>query len=125
VGASSDERPQQEALDEEARREFLDTMGEQVERLQKLSVDLLDLSRLDSGSVGLHTEPVAREKHTVSVAGECLPRLAEHQTDLVLDVPEEGPSAACDRERVAQIMRILLDHALRHTTAGPHVTESD
>ena len=31
---------------------------EQVERLQKLSVDLLDLSRLDAGSVELHTEPV-------------------------------------------------------------------
>ena len=42
---------QDEELDEETRREFLDTMGEQVARLQKLSVDLLDLSRLDAGSV--------------------------------------------------------------------------
>ena len=41
---------QDEDLDEDTRREFLETMGEQVERLQKLSVDLLDLSRLDSGS---------------------------------------------------------------------------
>ena len=42
-----------EELDEETRREFLDTMAEQVERLQKLAVDLLDLSRLDAGSVEL------------------------------------------------------------------------
>jgi len=115
---------QDEDLDEETRREFLDTMGEQVERLQKLSVDLLDLSRLDSGSVELHTEPVDLAELTRSVAGEFHPRLAEHQTDLVLDVPEEGPSAACDRERVAQIMRILLDNALRHTPAGTDVTVS-
>ena len=40
---------QDEDLDEETRREFLDTMSEQVARLQKLSVDLLDLSRLDTG----------------------------------------------------------------------------
>jgi len=32
--------------------------------------------------------------------------------------------AMCDRERVAQIMRILLDNALRHTPQGTHVTVS-
>ena len=49
---------QDEELDEETRREFLETMSEQVARLQKLAVDLLDLSRLDAGSVELHPEPV-------------------------------------------------------------------
>jgi signal transduction histidine kinase len=115
---------QDEDLDEETRREFLETMGEQVERLQKLSVDLLDLSRLDSGSVELHTEPVDLAELTRSVAGEFHPRLAEHGTELVLNVPDEGPSACCDRERVAQIMRILLDNALRHTPEGTGVTVS-
>jgi signal transduction histidine kinase len=115
---------QDEDLDDDTRREFLETMGEQVERLQKLSVDLLDLSRLDSGSVELHTEPVDLAELTRSVVGEFHPRLAEHGTDLVLDVPDEGPSASCDRERVAQIMRILLDNALRHTPEGTDVTVS-
>ena len=115
---------QDEDLDEDTRREFLETMSEQVERLQKLSVDLLDLSRLDSDSVELHTEPVDLAELTRSVAGEFHPRLAEHGTDLVLDVPEDGPSASCDRERVAQIMRILLDNALRHTPEGTDVTVS-
>jgi signal transduction histidine kinase len=115
---------QDEDIDEETRREFLETMREQVERLQKLSVNLLDLSRLDSDSVELHTEPVDLAELTRSVAGEFHPRLAEHGTELVLDVPEEGPSAACDRERVAQIMRILLDNALRHTPQGTDVTVS-
>jgi two-component system, OmpR family, sensor kinase len=112
---------QDEELDEETRREFLDTMSEQVERLQKLSVNLLDLSRLDSGSVELQTEPVDLAELTRSVAGEFHPRLAEHGTELRLEVPEEGPSASCDRERVAQIMRILLDNALRHTPEGTDV----
>jgi signal transduction histidine kinase len=115
---------QDEDLDEDTRREFLETMSEQVERLQKLSVDLLDLSRLDSGSVELHTEPVDLAELTRSVAGEFHPRLADRATELVLDVPDEGPSASCDRERVAQIMRILLDNALRHTPDGTNVTVS-
>jgi signal transduction histidine kinase len=115
---------QDEDLDEETRREFLETMSEQVARLQKLSVDLLDLSRLDSGSVELHTEAVDLAELTRSVAGEFHPRLAEHHTKLLLAVPKEGPSASCDRERVAQIMRILLDNALRHTPDGTDVTVS-
>ena len=40
---------QDEELDEETRDEFLTTMREQVDRLQKLTTDLLDLSRLDAG----------------------------------------------------------------------------
>jgi two-component system OmpR family sensor kinase len=113
---------QDEDLDEETRREFLETMSEQVERLQKLSVDLLDLSRLDSGSVELHNEPVDLAELTRSVAGEFRPRLTERRADLHLEVPDEGPLAHCDRERVAQIMRILLDNALRHTPEGTDVT---
>ena len=66
---------QDEDLDEDTRREFVDTMREQVERLQKLSVDLLDLSRLDSGSVELHTEPVDLAELTRSVVGEFRPAL--------------------------------------------------
>jgi two-component system, OmpR family, sensor kinase len=113
---------QDEDLDEETRREFLETMSEQVARLQKLSVDLLDLSRLDSGSVELQTEPVDLAELTRSVAGEFRPLLEEHRTALRLEVPDEGPNASCDRERVAQIVRILLDNALRHTPEGTDVT---
>jgi len=115
---------QDEDLDEDTRREFLETMAEQVERLQKLSVDLLDLSRLDSGSVQLHPESVDLAELSRSIAGEFHPRLADHRTALRLEVPEEGPNAHCDRERVAQIMRILLDNALRHTPEGTDVTVS-
>jgi two-component system, OmpR family, sensor kinase len=115
---------QDEDLDEETRREFVDTMREQVERLQKLSVDLLDLSRLDSGSVELHTEAVDLAELTRSVVGEFRPALQDHRTELRMEVPEEGPLAECDRERVAQIMRILLDNALRHTPQGTDVIVS-
>jgi signal transduction histidine kinase len=112
---------QDEDLDEETRREFLETMSEQVARLQKLSVDLLDLSRLDAGSVELHTEPVDLSELARSVVNEFTPALVEHDTDLDVRLPDHGPEALCDPVRVAQIMRILLDNALRHTPAGTRV----
>jgi two-component system, OmpR family, sensor kinase len=113
---------QDEELDDETRREFIETMGEQLARLQKLTVDLLDLSRLDAGSLELHSEPVDLAELTRSVVGEFLPAITEHGTELRIDLPGEGPEATCDRERVAQIMRILLDNALRHTPEGTGVT---
>jgi signal transduction histidine kinase len=112
-----------EELDEETRREFLDTMAEQVERLQKLAVDLLDLSRLDAGSVDLEREPVDLSELARAVLGEFKPALQSHETDPELHLPARI-SARCDRERVAQIMRILLDNALRHTPEGTRVTVS-
>jgi two-component system, OmpR family, sensor kinase len=113
---------QDEDLDEDTRREFLETMSEQVDRLQKLSVDLLDLSRLDAGSLELHPEEVDLSELARSVVHEFTPAMANHDTDLDVRLPEQGPEAVCDPERVAQIMRILLDNALRHTPAGTHVT---
>ena len=113
---------QDEDLDEDTRREFLETMSEQVARLQKLSVDLLDLSRLDAGSLELHPEEIDLSELARSIVNEFTPALADHATDLDLRLPEHGPEAVCDPERVAQIMRILLDNALRHTPAGTHVT---
>ena len=47
-----------EELDEETRRRFLAQVRQQVDRLAKLSVDLLDLSRLEAGSLELRPEPV-------------------------------------------------------------------
>jgi two-component system OmpR family sensor kinase len=113
---------QDEDLDEDTRREFLETMSEQVARLQKLSVDLLDLSRLDAGSLQLQPEPVDLAELARRVAQEFTPALADHDTDLNFSLPEEGAEAVCDPERVAQIVRILLDNALRHTPRGTHVT---
>ena len=110
-----------EDLPEADRREFLDEMAQQVGRLQKLAVDLLDLSRLDAGSLALDLEPVDLKEIAESVAGEFTPALKDHATQLHLSLPETGVQAHCDRERVAQIVRVLLDNALRHTPRGTAV----
>ena len=113
---------QDEDLDEETRTEFLWLMREQVERLQKLAVSLLDLSRIDAGSLELNPEDVDLTELAREVAGEFTPAVSRHHTRLQLSLPPKDVEAICDRERVAQIMRILLDNALRHTPEGTRVT---
>ena len=115
---------QDEQLDPATRDEFLASMRSQVDRLQKLAVDLLDLSRLDAGSLELQSEVVDLGELAHTVAAEFTPAVAQHRTDLELRVSDEHVGARCDRERVAQIMRILLDNALRHTPEGTTVIVS-
>ena len=113
---------QDEQLDQATRDEFLATMAEQVDRLQKLAVDLLDLSRLDAGSIQLNEERVDLADLAGAVAAEFKPAATTHRTDLDVRLPDEPVCAFGDRERAMQIMRILLDNALRHTPEGTPVT---
>ena len=76
-----------EELDAETRRRFLDQVRDQVQRLGKLSVDLLDLSRLESGSLELRPEEVDLGELTRSVSGEFEPTLAQHDSRLELRLP--------------------------------------
>jgi signal transduction histidine kinase len=109
-----------EDLDAETRRRFLEQVHAQVERLRKLSVDLLDLSKLDAGSLELREEEVDLGELTRSVSGEFEPSLAQHDSHLELHLARTL-DAQCDPVRVAQIVRILLDNALTHTPAGTRI----
>ena len=59
-----------EELDEETRRGFIETMQGQVQRLAKLSTDLLDLSRVDAGQLTVVHEPVDLAGVVQMLAGE-------------------------------------------------------
>jgi signal transduction histidine kinase len=107
-----------EDVDEEDRRRFLSQLRQQVTRLQKLSIDLLDLSRLEAGSLQLRAEPTDLRQVARQVAGEFAPALGAHESHLELRLPEGAVRAVCDPERVAQVLRILLDNALTHTPPG-------
>ena len=110
-----------EELDEETRRHFLEQVSEQVDRLGKLATDLLDLSRLEAGSLELRPDRTDITELARAVTAEFTPALAAHESRLELRLDQEPVEAVCDPERVAQIMRILIDNALSHTPAGTEV----
>jgi two-component system, OmpR family, sensor kinase len=111
---------QDEELDPDTREAFLTQLREQVERLKKLATDLLDLSKLEAGSLELRPEPTDLALLAEAVASEFRPRLARHESTLALRLAAGAVEADLDPERVAQIMRILIDNALKHT---PHGTD--
>ena len=113
-----------EDLDEETRRQFVATVREQAARLGKLATDLLDLSRLEAGSLELRPEPTDIGALTRAVSAEFAPALDKHDSTLDLRLGGERIDAVCDPERVAQVLRILIDNALTHTPSGTGVVVS-
>lgn len=108
--------------DAETRREFVRTMRGQVERLTKLSTDLLDLSRLDADAVSLRSEPIAVLDLAADIAAEFAAAAERHGTELRISSPSDGePLIQADRGRTSQIMRILIDNALKHTNPGTEI----
>src|SRR3712207_9224792 len=75
---------QDEDLDPDTRQAFLTQVREQVGRLQKLATDLLDLSKLEAGSLELRVEPTDLGVLARAVTSEFQPALARHRSHLEL-----------------------------------------
>ena len=91
----------------------------QVQRLSLLAGELLDLSRLDA-RIPLRSELVELSAILRSVTAELSVRLAEH--DRSVELTGQSPLWAIgDPGGVAQVIRVLLDNALRHAPAGARI----
>jgi two-component system, OmpR family, sensor kinase len=108
--------------DPEVRKEFVRTMREQIERLQKLTTDLLDLSRLDADAMEMHPVECDLTDLARGIATEFRPLARRHRSRLELRAGDERVLAHCDPDRTEQVLRILLDNALTHTPSGTKVT---
>ena len=104
----------------EARADFVRNMRDQIDRLSKLTVELLDLSKLDSDAIEIHAEAVDLGAVAERVVGEFAPAAERHSSGIEVRTGQ-GAMARADPDRVMQIMRILLDNALTHTPAGTSI----
>jgi signal transduction histidine kinase len=112
-----------EDLDEDTRAGragFLATTREQVDRLTKLSADLLDLSRMDAGRLRVVREDVALADAARALVDELLPLADARGHALEVEASDEAWAVA-DEERVLQIGRALIANALSHTPPGTRV----
>ncbi|MGH3065427.1 MAG: sensor histidine kinase [Gaiellaceae bacterium] len=109
-----------EELDDETRQRFLETMQGQVQRLAKMSTDLLDLSRVDAGQLRVRNEPVDLTA-IVELLGSELEAVAASTGHVLETHAEPGLWCMGDEARVLQIGRALVTNAMVHTPAGTGV----
>jgi signal transduction histidine kinase len=113
-----------EDLDERTRAGFIAQVRGQVDRLRKLTTELLDLSRMEAGALELRPEPTDLGELAREVAAEFAPAAARHHSPLRVAPAPEALELEVDPARVAQVLRILVDNALVHTPPGTAIDVS-
>jgi signal transduction histidine kinase/HAMP domain-containing protein len=107
-------------LSPEEQSEFLQVMRQQVDRLRNMAVSMLDLSRVESGSFELHPEDVDLVLVGRSVLDEFQAQEQTRELSLTID-GTEGQTAWCDEQRLAQVLRALVDNAVKYSPPGSSV----
>jgi signal transduction histidine kinase len=94
----------------ERSQQALDVVVNQVNRFDRMVLDLLEISRLDAGAAELHAEPV--------LIGEFVRRVAARygfaQVPVCVEEPWEEEHVLVDKRRVERILANLLGNAEQH-----------
>jgi signal transduction histidine kinase len=109
---------------EEPTQDTLEGMLRQVDRLGSLVTQLLDLSKLESGSVPL--DRIALDAHALldHVADEFREPAAARAVGIEVEGPDAPVEVSADPQRLHQVVANLVANAVRHAPAGGHVTLS-
>lgn len=98
-------------------RNFVDAIHRNAERLGRLIHDLLDISRLESGRMALHPEPVSLFGVSLHVIDTLERKIQDHHLEIELDVDMDMLVLA-DPKALDQIVFNLIDNAIKYTPAG-------
>jgi len=109
------------ADDAAAQAEFLTESQVQLDRLEWITHNLLDLSRLDAGLVvlDLDSHDVGDMLKTSTIAFRALAR--EKNVTLSIEEPPSPLEVYCDRARIELALSNLLDNGLKFTPPGGRV----
>jgi two-component system sensor histidine kinase KdpD len=103
----------------DARRELLYTILDESRRLGRLVDNLLDMTRLTSGTIALNKQWHVLEEIVGSALGR-LRRDLEHHAVRV-DIPDDLPLLSVDGVLMEQVFFNLLENANRYTPAGSQI----
>ncbi|RAY13804.1 histidine kinase [Actinomadura craniellae] len=102
---------------EQDEAELLDAAAQSLDRLDRLVANLLDMSRLQAGALGMLTRPMAVE----DIVPRVLDDLGADAAQVRVQVPGALPELLADPALLERILANLLSNALRYTPPGAAV----
>ena len=107
-------------LDPAVVRQFFRIIEEQADHMHDLVADLLDVARIETGTLPVTPEPaevavlVDRARSTFTSAGG--------RNNLAIDIPPDLPLVMADRRRIVQVVGNLLSNAAKHSSESSVIT---
>jgi two-component system, OmpR family, sensor histidine kinase KdpD len=119
-GAASSLAQDQGELTPALRHELAETIQEESRRMARLIGNLLDMIRVESGSLAVHRSWQPLEESLGTALLRLDERLAGHRVET--ELPGDLPLVPIDEVLLEQVFLNLLENAARHTPAGTAVT---
>ncbi len=105
----------------ETRREFVEIIQIESERLARLINDFLDLSKIQAGKMVYNDASVSVEEIIRDVAKSQHQLLQEKSLGMRLDVDPDLPLVTVDRDRIHQVVTNLLANAIKFSFGGGEI----
>lgn len=115
---------QQEGRDESLmskalRRELLEAIYEGAEHMNRLVINLLDMTRLEFGDIQLHKEWIPLSEVIGSSLNRLEKRLGQHS--VAVNLPAELPLIPLDPVLAEQLLHNLIENAIKYTPPGTRI----
>jgi signal transduction histidine kinase len=107
--------------DPAARAEFIESSGQQIERLDWLAQNLLELSKLDSGLVLLDLRPDDLRAAVESAVEQSASAARKRGLEMTLHLPAAPVRIRHDPQRMGQVVANLVANAVKFTGRGGSV----
>ena len=106
--------------DDETRREFLQIIDEESDRLSELIEDLLQMSQIEAGTLRIDPQPLRIPRMAQRVVKRARSSSERHSFTLLF--PPDFPEVQADSRRIEQVLRNLVENAVKYSPDGGTVT---
>jgi len=105
---------------DETRREFIEIINKESERLTQLINEILDLARIESGKIEWHMDSVNLGEIVKSAVKMVVPLAKDKGIPIELNLPDKDflSTTKGDRSRLFQVVLNLLTNAIKFTSEG-------
>ncbi len=111
--------------DEETRNRYYSIMLHEVERLSRLITDMLQLSRLQSGTESMNITLFDVNELLDDVTLSLKPEADKRDLAIEVETKDDLPDVMSDRDRIEQVLVILIDNALRYAKTKVRLIVAD
>lgn len=106
-------------LDAEGRREMLEVIDEETDRLNRFIEGLMELARLEAGEMHLRRRWGSIEEIVTRALERAEPLTRDHHIQVRLD--EDLPTVRVDDRAVAEVVYTLVDNAAKYSPKGTNI----
>jgi K+-sensing histidine kinase KdpD len=109
-------------LDPEGRKEMLDVIDEESDRLDHFIEGLMELARIETGDMKLRRQWGSVEEIIRAALRRATPQTRNHRIEVWLD--DELPAVHVDERAVAEVVYNLIDNAAKYSPADTQIRVS-